>query len=146
MVSTPIDLTPKDVERRIRHEWEVWNSGDPDAIAANYSAPWGFGFRTREPRVPLPTKEAYRHSVEQWQNTLDYYRIELDELHTTADGDVGIAWGYYHEEFQPKGGTPQVHHGRFSEVFKKDANGWRSLFYHREATPFDKNGRYVPPK
>jgi len=144
MSNAPAALTPADVERRTRAQFEIWNSLDPDRITALYTGGYGFGYRTRDPRPPHPTKESYLKGLQSWLATLVFYRIVIDELHTVADGDIGLAWGFYHEEFQAHGREPEVHHGRFSEVMKRDASGWRTLFYHRDATPFDDRGIYVP--
>ena len=138
-------LTASDVERHIRAVFEVRNSLDPIRITESYSGGHGFGYRTRDARPPYPTKAAYRKALESWLASLISYRIALDEIHTAVDGDVGFAWGLYHEEFQTRGREHEVLHGRFSEIVKRDATGWRTLFYHRDATPFDSRGEYVPP-
>jgi hypothetical protein len=139
-------LTPAEVEKRTRAQFEIWNFLDPAKITALYTGGHGFGYRTRAARPPHPTKESYLKDLQSWLKTLDYYRIVIDELHTAAEDNVGFAWGFYHEEFQARGREPEVHRGRFSEVMKRDSDGWRTLFYHRDATPFDERGMYVPPR
>jgi len=74
---------------------------------------------------------------------MDYYRVSADELHTDVVGDVGLAWGFYTEEFQRKGGTPERVRARFSNAWQRDASGWHLLTYHRDAQPFDSAGRYL---
>jgi len=82
--------------------------------------------------------------LQHWLTALDSYTIAIEQIQTAADGDVGMAWGFYREEFQTRGGVRETHRGRFSEVMKCDAKGWRTLFYHRDATPFDSRGVYAP--
>ena len=75
---------------------------------------------------------------------MDYYRVTVDELHTDVVGDVGMAWGFYTEEFQLKGRAPERVRARFSNAWKRDPSGWHLLTYHRDAQPFDSSGRYMP--
>ena len=138
-------LTADDVERRVRAVFEVWNTLDPERIMDLYSGGSGFGYRTRAFRSP-PSKDNYRRGLEFWLSTLASYSIKLDEVHALADGDVGVAWGMYHEEFQEKGGEPQVLRGRFSETVTYQEGQWRTLFYHRDMTPFDESGNYIAPR
>jgi SnoaL-like domain len=139
-------ITPADVEEHIRAIFEVRNSLDPDRITELDTGGYGFGYRTRDPRPPYSSKKAYREALELWLASIVSFRIEIDEIHTAVDGDVGMAWGLYHEKFRPRGGETEVVHGRFTEIMRRDANGWRTLFYHRDATPFDSQGVYAPAK
>ena len=145
MSTEPPTLTPADVEERTRAVFEIWNSLDPDRIIELYTGGHGFGYRTRQTRPPYPSKEAYRAGLDSWLRSVKKYRIAIDEIHTAAEGNVGLAWGFYDEEFETPEGEAVVVHGRFSEVMKRDDDGWRTLLYHRDATPFDERGTYVPP-
>lgn len=144
MNTAPIILTPAEVEQRTRAVFEIWNSLDPNKIADLYSGGYGFGYRTRDPRPPHPTKEIYRKGLELWLESLVSYRIAIDAIHTAIEGDIGLAWGFYHEELQTRGGEKEILQGRFSETMRRDANGWRTLFYHRDMTPFNDQGVYIP--
>jgi hypothetical protein len=128
----------------MREVFEIRNSLDPIKIADSYSGGFGFGYRTRDARPPYPSKEAYLEATRSWLASIVHYRTEIDEIHTGVDGDMGIAWGLYHEEFQTRGGEPEIVRGRFSEVMKRDGSTWSTLFYHRDATPFDSRGVYAP--
>jgi hypothetical protein len=145
MSSAPIVLTPEDVADRTRAVWEVWNTLDPDKIVDLYTGGHGFGYRTRAARPPYERKEDYRKGLIHWLDSIETYTIAIDELHTSAQGNIGIAWGYYREEFKEKGQEPVVMLGRFSEVIRRDADGWKTILYHRDMTPFDEQDRYVPP-
>jgi len=144
MSKNPIGLTPQEVAQRTRAVFEVWNTLDPDKIVDLYTGGHGFGYRTRPPRPPHGNKDDYRAGLMHWLESIESYSIVIDELHTAAEGNVGIAWGYYREEFRTTGGAPEVMRGRFSEVMKRDENGWQTLFYHRDMTPFDDRELYVP--
>jgi hypothetical protein len=65
----------------------------------------GFGFRTFAARRPS-TDASFAQSVDQFTSALNYYRIHLDELQTTVEGDIGLAWGVHTEVFQVKGQAP----------------------------------------
>ena len=145
MGATLTNLTPAEVERRTRAVFEIWNTLDATRITELYTGGHGFGYRTRAARPPHSSKVEYRRGLEMWLATLEYYRIAIEEIHTTAEGNIGVAWGLYREEFQTRGHAPEVMHNRFSEVTKRDETGWHTLFYHRDATPFDGKGIYAPP-
>lgn len=145
MSTAPMTLTPAEVEEGVRSIFQVWSSLDPIGISELYSGAPGFGYRTREPRARYASREAYLEAFQSWLGSMLYYRIAIDEIHTAVDGDIGIAWGFYHEEFQARGREAEVRRGRFSEVIKRGSTGWQILFYHRDATPFDSRGVYIPP-
>lgn len=138
-------VTPEEVEAHTRSLWNLWNTDDPEQIVKVYTGGKGFGYRTRPAREDYGDKVDYRPIVEQWLASLDYYSIVLDDVQTLAYGNVGIAWGLYHEDFQKVGGQPERVDGRFSQTFVKENGEWSMLFYHRDMTPFDADGKYVPP-
>jgi ketosteroid isomerase-like protein len=145
VVSTePETLTPAAVEARIRDVFGIWKTLDPASIADLYSGGVGFGYRSREARPPYETKEAYREALRSWLGLFEYYTIAVEQVETAVDGDVGLAWGFYKEEFALRGREPEVVSGRFSEVMRREPSGWRTLLYQRDAQPFDGAGRYIP--
>ena len=137
-------LTPGAVEQYIRAWFDAFDSNDATRIVdIQPRGGAGFGYRTREPR-PDSTKEELLATCRRFFESLIYYRVKIDEIHTAVDGDVGVAWGYYTEEFQARGRPPERVRARFSQTLRRDASGWRSMFYHRDAQPFDDEGRYIP--
>jgi ketosteroid isomerase-like protein len=75
---------------------------------------------------------------------MEYFRITEVDFEVSADGDIGLAWGFFTEEFQPRGGDPERVRVRFTLTARRDLFGeWRQLLYHRDAQPFDSDGRYL---
>jgi hypothetical protein len=74
---------------------------------------------------------------------MDRYRIELNEVQSTVDGDVAVAWGISTGDFKEKGRSPKTVRVRFSFTFKYDGGNWRTLFYHRDHQTFDAQGACV---
>ena len=144
MSTNPIVLTPQEVAERIRAMFDVWNTLDPDKIVGLYTGGYGFGYRTRASRPPHDSKEEYRKGLMHWLGSLISYEIGIDELHTLAEGNLGIGWGYYYEKLHVHGREPEIMRGRFSEVVRLDSDGWKLVFYHHDMTPFDDRGLYVP--
>jgi hypothetical protein len=86
-----------------------------------------------------------------WSNGLkaflaraDYYRMHLDEVYSDVDGNIGLAWGFYTEDFKLKGRSPEKVRVRFTFTYKYDQGTWQTLLYHRDIQKFDDKGRYVP--
>jgi len=142
LVAHAQEPTPRDVEQHVRAGWAAWNSGDPVRIS-ELDAQIGFGYRTRDPR-PALSKEQRLAAVKAFLASVQYYRITPNEIHTAVDGDIGLAWGFFTEEFQVRGRAPEKVSVRFSGTLKRDKTGWRRLLYHRDAQPFDENSRYIP--
>jgi hypothetical protein len=137
-------VTPEAIEQHEREITRAWDAHDSvkildlDAVGGV-----GFGFRTKAPRT-YTTREETLAILKGFFDQFAYYRVTLDEIHSTVTGDVGLAWGFYTEEFQVKGRPQERIRGRFSDVWKRDASGWHLLIYHRDAQSFDGSGRYVP--
>ena len=74
---------------------------------------------------------------------MDYFRIELNELHTAVDGDVGLAWGFHTEDYKLKGQAPAKVRVRFAMTLNYERNRWRTLLYHRDIQKFDERGYAV---
>jgi hypothetical protein len=103
----------------------------------------GFGFRTFSARRATPGASTDR-GIESFAALMDYFDIELVELHTRVDGDIGLVWGVHTEDFRLKGRSPERIRVRFTNTLRWDGTGWRNLLYHRDAQPFDTAGWYVP--
>lgn len=139
-------LTNEEVEAHARWFWEMWESMDPEKIVEVYTGGHGFGYRTRAPREPYGEKSDYRGLVEGWLASMDHVTYKMDELHTMACEYFGVAWGLYHEIFREAGKTDDVElHGRFSLVFTREDGVWSLAFYHRDMTPYDRDGNFIPP-
>jgi hypothetical protein len=104
----------------------------------------GFGFRTFAAREAA-SEEAFGQQLSGFAAMMEYYRIRLDELHTSVDGDIGLVWGVHTEEFQIRGRTPEAIRVRFTNALRWDGQTWRNLLMHRDAQVFDASGRYIPP-
>jgi ketosteroid isomerase-like protein len=131
------------VEAHIKAFVAAWASNDPEVIVRVDPPANGFGFRDLQPRQaerPLP---AYKDALKAFFATKDYYRVELNELHTEVNGDVGLAWGFWTEEFNDKGQDPEKVRVRFTMTLKYDSNSWRTLLFHRDIQKFDERGRYL---
>jgi ketosteroid isomerase-like protein len=138
-----MSITKEEVAEAVRDFYAVWKAGDMKAAARIDANAIGFGFRTAAWR-DLSTRggEAYLQMLEQFLDQMDYYRLDLEELHTSAEGDIGLAGGVHTEDFKVKGRPPERARVRFSLVLKKGAAGWQVLLFHRDIQPFDEEGRY----
>jgi len=140
-------ITQSDVEQQVRASLSVWNTGDPMRIVetpgpgGNRGS--GFGYRTRAPRAGQ-SREDEMAVIRTFLASAEYYRATLDEIHTAVDGDIGLAWGFFTEQFHVRGRAPEKVRIRFTTVLKREAGTWRQLLFHRDAQPFDDKGNYIP--
>jgi hypothetical protein len=74
----------------------------------------------------------------------EYYRVTFNEVQTDVDGNIGLAWGFYAEEFKRKAQDLEKVRVRFTITFKYQKGRWRTLLYHRDIQQFDDQGRYLP--
>lgn len=133
-------------EAEIRKSYAAWNRGDQASIVESADGfTVGFGFRTLAPRgVDPPPRAAIERVVKAFFDSMEYYRVNIQELHTKAFGDVVVAWGFHTEDFRLRGKAPETVRVRFSSTLRKTPNGWQTLISHRDIQPFDKEGRYIP--
>jgi ketosteroid isomerase-like protein len=130
------------VEGWVREWVSAYTSHDVDAIVRLDPPAPGFGYRDLQMRaINRPVREA----LKAFFGNMDYYRIELNEIHTAVDGDVGLAWGFFTEDFRQKGRSPERLRVRFTQTLKYEPNGWRTLIFHRDVQPFDQQGKYLRP-
>ena len=128
------------VETHIRAIVAAYTAHDAETIVRLDPASPGFGFRTLPAR---PADRPYLDALKTFFANHDYYRIELNELHTEVDDDVAVAWGIWTEDFKDKGQSPEKVRVRFTYTLKYDGNRWRTLLYHRDAQKFDERGTYL---
>jgi hypothetical protein len=133
-------VTAASLEQWIRSGYEFsWKSGQPmpDQVLRVWrqlgSGGAGYGFRTFQAREGPPD------SVPR----MEYWRVRLNELHTSVVGNIGLAWGVHTEEFKPKGQPPETVRVRFTDTLRWDGQRWEGLLYHRDAQLFGENGKYL---
>jgi ketosteroid isomerase-like protein len=137
-------VTSEEVEQATRDWIAAYNSGDVAKGAALETTGVGFGYRSRASRnLPASGSVGYIEGIRQWYAQHDALRITFEELHTSVDGDIGVAWGVYIEEFQERGRPAERARVRFSQALRKDASGWHFILFHRDIQPFDDDGRYL---
>jgi hypothetical protein len=125
---------------------DVWNRGDFEAMDWESSYPRGFGYRTEAPRIPgdIP-QENWNQLIEDFFKMFKYYKIKPEDFNVKVDGDIGLIWGFFVEDFQVAGKPPERNRVRFSATARRIENGrWVTLLGHRDIQPFDEKGRYIP--
>jgi hypothetical protein len=116
-----------------------WRSGQPmpDQVRQVWSqlgsGGVGYGFRTFQARKGIPDSIP----------NMEYWRVTLEELHTSVVEDIGLAWGVHTEEFKVNGAPPETVRVRFTYTLRWDGQRWENLLYHRDAQVFDGNGMYL---
>jgi hypothetical protein len=136
------------VDQQVRASLTVWNTSDPMRIletpgpGGNFGG-FGFGYRTRLHRAGQ-SREDELAIIRSFLAAVEYYRVTVDEVHAALDGDVGLAWGFFTEDFQVRGRAPENVRVRFTTVLKREAGTWRQIMFHRDAQPFDDSGSYIP--
>ena len=99
------------------------------------------GFRTFQARRDTAPPDSTQTPQTLLAN-MEYWRVTLDELHTSVVGEVGLAWGVYTEEFKAEGQPPATVRVRFTNALRRHGQGWENLLYHRDAQQFGENGEY----
>jgi hypothetical protein len=127
-------VTAVSLEQWMRGGYEFsWESGQsmPAAVRAVWSelgsGGVGYGYRSFPARSGIPDAVP----------SMEYWRVTLDELHTSVVGDIGLAWGVHTEEFQVKGEPPQTVRVRFTNTLRWNGHRWENLLYHRDAQVFE---------
>lgn len=103
--ATAQSLTREMVESRIKEVISAYDSNDVERIVKVDPGANGFGFRELNAR-PADTV-SWSNGLKAFLTRADYYRMHLDEVHTNVDGNVGLAWGFYTEDFRLKGRSPE---------------------------------------
>src|SRR5262249_27457560 len=130
-------------ESHVKETIAAYDSHDVERTVKADPAAIGFGYRELNAR-PADTSAAYSNAIKAFFARKDYYRIRLDDIQTDVDGNIGLAWGFYTEDFEQKGRKPEKVRVRFTFTYKYDQGTWRTLLYHRDIQKFDDKGRYVP--
>jgi ketosteroid isomerase-like protein len=140
-------MTKEDVAAAVRTWCTAWHTRDMQTIMGMEARAVGFGFRPCAWRNHLGNTylEGRDRSLEQFFGQKVSYSLVLQELQTAVEGDVGLAWGVFLEQWQDKGQPPEQARVRFSKVLTKSAHGWQVLLYHRDIQPFADDGRYPKP-
>ena len=135
----------KEIAEAVQRYMSTFSSGDFETFTQIEAHVAGFGFRTIGWRSRTRDFDVKAHAerLKKNRDNLEYYHAEMEELNTSAEDKIGLAWGFWVERFKVRGQPPEQAHVRFSFLFKKEANGWRMFMYHRDIQPFDKDGRYL---
>ena len=103
----------------------------------------GYGFRTSQARGD--TSESNSNEASQsLVASMEYWRVTLEELHTSVVGEVGLAWGVYTEEFKAQGQSADTVRVRFTNTLRWDGRKWANLLYNRDAQSFGEDGKFLP--
>jgi ketosteroid isomerase-like protein len=137
------EITPADVEKAVRAEFRAYETRDIETLAEKFNPERGYGFRTRDIR-PAISRAEFAETLKRFYAAYESYGVRLERVDAAVYGDVAVAWGVYVEEFKLRGREPQVVRVRFSETMKREEGGWRMIMGHRDAQPFDVQGRYIP--
>src|SRR5438445_2146929 len=146
--------TKEKVEKEFRRICDLFNAKDVDALVQDSKVAVGFGWRTAAARstgmanvsaadVAARGNEPMRDAIKRFLDSMDYHHYTIEELHTSVEGDVGLAWGLFVEDFKIKGQPAEKARVRFTHVMKKEGEHWRPLLFHRDIQPFDEHGRYL---
>ena len=128
------------VEAWVREWTSAYTAHDVDAVVRLDPPAPGFGYRDLQIR---PAGRPVREGLKAFFASMDYYGIELNEVHTSVDGDVGLARGFFTENFREKGRTPEKVLVRFTQTLKFGPDGWRTRLFHRDVQAFDQKGKYL---
>ena len=131
--------TKEGVQAYIKSWVAAYTSHDTNAIVRLDPPTPGFGFRDLQPRS---ADRPYLDALKTFFASKEYYRVELNELHADVDGNVGLAWGFFTEDFKDKDRAPEKVRVRFTTTLKYDSGKWRPLLFHRDIQQFDPQGRY----
>lgn len=137
-------MTKEDVAEAVRAWCTAWQTRDLQTIGAMEARAVGFGFRpfTRRDHVANARAEARERPLERFFNQKASYSLVLEDCETAVEGDVGLAWGTYLEQWQDQGQPPEQARVRFSKVLTRGERGWEVVLYHRDIQPFTAEGRY----
>ena len=68
----------------------------------------------------------------------------VEELNIRVEGDLGLVWGFFVEDFKVKDRKPECVKGRFSMTLRYyEDKSWRILMGHRDIQKFDEQGMYI---
>jgi ketosteroid isomerase-like protein len=137
-------ITKEDVADAVRTWCTAWHTRDMHTIMAMEARAVGYGFRPLVWRnhIANAQREGRDLSLERFFGQKASYSLVLEELQTAVEGDVGLAWGTFLEQWQDNGQPSEQARVRFSKVLAKGEHGWQIVLYHRDIQPFADDGRY----
>ncbi len=136
--------TPAMVEAQIREWIAAYDSNDVARVLKADPRADGFGWRAVGVRSSKTPESERAQTLRKFFGGMDYYHVIPGELHTEVDGNIGLAWGFFTEDFRQKGRNPEKLRVRFTTTLKYDNGEWRTLLYHRDIQNFDGRGNYIP--
>jgi ketosteroid isomerase-like protein len=137
-------LTKSMVEAHIREWIDAFASNSPAQVVKLDPPANGFGYRALEARSASMSVATWLNTNKEFFGGMDYYRVRLDKVQTEVEGDIGLAWGFFTEDFKRKGRSPEKVRVRFTTTLRYDRGNWKTLLYHRDIQGFDEKGSYVP--
>ena len=133
-----MSIQNEEIAELVRKEFAAFDSKDFNSyVTLGAYIKGGFGWRT----FAWHDTPDLAENIIKFHNTLEYYHIELNDLSTWSEGEVGLAWGFFTVNLRQKEKPPEKVRVRFSYTFKKDSQGWHQIMFHRDIQPFDKEGR-----
>ena len=137
----------EEIARLWRKEKEVWDLKDVDGIVQAIQGSCGFGIRGRDWRdFSYHTEENLRQLAEPFLVKMEYLRHVDIDLNTWSENDIGIAWGFYTEEFKHVGEPQDKVRIRFTSTYRRDGDNWSLVMSHKDMQPFNEDGTYVKKK
>lgn len=138
-----MQITEDEVAQAVRDWADITTTRDFGLLWSMEAGAIGFGYRTLTARRRQAFDEAtFVKMNEQIFDNFESYRLDLETLQTAVAGDLGLAWGWYTENFREKGHPPERARVRFSMAMSKDESGWKVITFHRDIQPFDPSGAY----
>ena len=136
-------ITEADVAEAMRDWVAAAQNRDFARVWAMESGGIGFGYRTLSARgMGSTTRDDYVKRMNAFFASFVSYDVKLETVETAVQGEIGMAWGTYTENFQVTGSAPERVRVRFSQVMSKGESGWRVIMFHRDIQPFDTSGAY----
>jgi ketosteroid isomerase-like protein len=125
-------------------EWaDAFTRGDFERLWQFECESVEFGYRSNSARPMAELgHDQYLGFYRGFFDTFETFRMTFESLETAVSGQLGMAWGWFIEDFQHKGVAPERARVRFSQTMRKDEDGWKILLFHRDIQPFDEDGRY----
>lgn len=134
----------KEIAEIWKNEKLAWDSMDSEVILKARQGSRGFGFRNIAWReYPPETEGKMKQAIEQYFSNMEYFRHVNMDVNTWSEGDLGLAWGFFTEEFKHKGQSPEKVRVRFSSTYRREKGKWRLIMSHNDIQPFDEEGFYL---
>jgi hypothetical protein len=144
-IAQEADLLKQDLKDYFIKQTDAWTHHDINAIDPG-DVNRGFGYRSMALRTSdNRPQDNSKQRLEAFFKTMKYFRVEPGEFHVEVEGNIGLIWGIFIENFQIVGKPPERVRVRFSTTYRRAENGrWIPLMGHRDIQPFDESGQYIP--